>query len=38
MKQYLADRIIKVDETNWRAVTAGFLTWAKPEVNPSNVK
>jgi hypothetical protein len=28
MKQYPLDRIINIDETNWSAVAAGFLTWA----------
>jgi hypothetical protein len=28
MEQYPLDRIRNIDETNWRAVAAGFLTWA----------
>jgi hypothetical protein len=27
MKRYPADRVIKIDETQWKAVTGGFLTW-----------
>jgi hypothetical protein len=27
LKKYPADRIINVDETNWRTVASGFLTW-----------
>jgi hypothetical protein len=27
MKRYPADRIINIDETNWRTVAPGFLTW-----------
>jgi hypothetical protein len=27
LKKYPADRVINVDETNWRTVAAGFLTW-----------
>jgi hypothetical protein len=27
LKKYTADRVINVDETNWRTVAAGFLTW-----------
>jgi hypothetical protein len=29
IEQYPAERILNIDETNWRAVAAGFLTWAK---------
>jgi hypothetical protein len=29
MQQYPADRVINVNETNWRAMALGFLTWAK---------
>jgi hypothetical protein len=29
MASYLRERIINVDETNWRVVAAGFLTWRK---------
>jgi hypothetical protein len=29
IQEYPIGRIINVDETNWRAVAAGFLTWAK---------
>jgi hypothetical protein len=29
MEQYPANRVINVDETNWRAMAPGFLTWAK---------
>jgi hypothetical protein len=37
MKQHPSDRIINLDETNWQAVAAGFLTWAKSEANRSDV-
>jgi hypothetical protein len=28
MARYARDRVVNVDETNWRVVAAGFLTWA----------
>jgi hypothetical protein len=28
MGQYPLERVINIDETNWRTVSAGFLTWA----------
>jgi hypothetical protein len=28
MEQYPLDRIVSIDETNWRTVAAGFLIWA----------
>jgi hypothetical protein len=29
LKVYPPDRVINIDETNWRMVNTGFLTWAK---------
>jgi hypothetical protein len=29
MKKYPRDRILKMDETHWKAVATGFLTWAE---------
>jgi hypothetical protein len=33
---YLGHRIVNIDETNWKTIAAGFLTWATREAESVN--
>jgi hypothetical protein len=32
LQNYPRDRIINIDETNWRIITGGFMTWAHTSI------